>query len=417
MISNNRSGRILKKHKYKNLISNRSLKNNGIIYKKLQSRVQPKLLKSRFLGGILKGVGSEFRRKSLTQEIKFTTSVTNEQVFRDSINMGQEAIAEAIMNITRTSESQMSQSMRFTLGQIVSTGNVRLNLSSRQEIEVVDITKLTLENMTEIVSQVTSDVMEELRASFELQQVDKMASSGVQTNQNNILSSILGAGQSAAYDDVRQVINNNLNIRNSLVKEHETTISNITRQSQMVEIVSQLSAAYSQELEYNIGSITAADIDINLDTSQTITMLVKAIKDVKLLTKIFAGISNSQLYEFDTSVMTAIERESTTEMSMDNQDETVTGMISEVGNMAQSTIRRAIVMPIVFGLLAITVIIMVGIFFMRRGSKKKEEKKDQTPSSDTVIKPTDPPKDDDKIKAQGAQNDFILQQSVGIQFV
>lgn len=329
------------------------------------------------LQGIQRFFGVEPQIPPPVQVLKFMTTVTNVSQFKNSLEVSNKTVANFLLNISKSTVSDISQVQGYELGSLMATQNLSISLNVNQLITVIDTSKITVNSMQTVISQLTSEVLTDIMTDFGNQTISALKTGIEKNDKNNLLNSIFSVAP-PSMPFINQIVDKNTNITNVISNDIKTIINNVTSTQVCQEFVFKLQQTFKQELQFRIQNASAQNIKLDFSANQNVDLLLKSVKKLEIHNKIFSTLSNSQVMGVDTTVINATKDDTDTQQksTVENEKlaETVNSVGTSIGSAAQgigSGVGLAglgVFSPLIIG--GIALVALLGVYLFTRNSNK-----------------------------------------------
>lgn len=291
---------------------------------------------NRFLGSIISGIGSIFSPPPAQPNVtKLNIRVNNETEFINSIKIQNDTISELILSAGKKTVTDISQIQDYSLLNLVATNDFNFSLDSTQQISIFDSTTITVDVIKNIMSQLTTDILNKVEEEFKNKDVSELKSAMTTNNTTGLLSQILGsAGNSGGT--VGQIITNDTNLSTHVRNVKETIIASMTKDTTCMDILTEFQTNFNQSLKLYVNGVDASNINISILANQSTKIVQNTVYQLKLQSKIVSETNTSDLYYLDQSVSSAIDKTLAIQTSSSNTDETISDAVNSVGSAAGS---------------------------------------------------------------------------------
>lgn len=275
---------------------------------------------------------------ALTQENLINVSLndfTSIQNYQESIN--EMAVSQIFQN-TSLSVSEFLQLYNLNYN-IVSGGDVNLNLNSQQSIKICDINQIDQSFINEQYNKALQDMYGAIIKNAIQSAVSNASSSAAQSQKDNIFESLIPGFLKVGNEKPSSNQINKLNVNQS--SEFRTDITNIQKNSNFFNFSSQQLNKFknrsAQETKSFINVYAAGDVSIDNFSSQSISLLREFVQSLNLTGRLFSDLGNSQYLSVDQKLQQDNKTSATQTATATKESEGVftgiSGIIKEWSNI------------------------------------------------------------------------------------
>lgn len=348
--------------------------------------VKIKTLRSRSLfGGLLSGV---FGKSPTTQNLSYVFNTTNQNSFKNSITTQTDNITNSIIEACTTTTTDITQVQGYNIQGLNIGGDLNLSITGAQSISVFDSSKFTLELVQSVMAQSATDLYSSMQDTFTSISNANLNAAVKKDTSNNALSTLANLIPTADSNSNQNISTTN-NIVNSVSREFETVLKNLTESNSTISLVQNFKTDFNQQMQIYISNITTqGNANIDLSLNQTASYVKQAVSNMNLMNQMVSAVNNSQYF----SVSSTLQAESVTKASTSSETKTTNSLLGplDFGNLSAS-----LGTPIL--LAALVGAVGIGGYALIKGSGTKQ------------IKETDQPKKEKQIGLGTGDNSGLLE--------
>ena len=318
----------------------RGLKKKHSHYDKLKKVLPIFNIQRGLLDGLLGlFIGGNSTPGSTTNNISYTTSVSNQTQFENYIQNVNQTIATQMTSYCSQTLTSAAELANFQIIDL-SGNNITLSLNNTQAITIINTSNLNIQQTNQFIIQQASSLVNDVLNSFQNASLTNLASVANNSTQSNLIQSLLNTNPSNG--NVSNAIANDTNVAAAFSNEQQQIQTNIAQNSNISNFAQNFQSNFNQSVNFNIQNVSATgNVVVALANEQSINALLNVVTKLDLATNVYNTISESNTFKMDSSVTNATQAIASGQSTSTGSAETVGSAVGAAGSAVSGVIGSA----------------------------------------------------------------------------
>ena len=284
------------------------------------------------LVGSLMGANGE-ETPQIAASTKIFVSSTDSTHFESRVKTAQTSISNLLVNSMLSSNATSQNVVDLTVQNISAKDNLTIDIDIDQTVQILNTSKLTIQIVKDIVSNMAKDILDEVISSLDSDQLAALTTDSNVNNSTNlvdslakIISGVRSNTQPAA--NIKNIVN--ADVVSNYTTVRDTFVTKTLQNFNYVDLLNRVISTTGNFIYVNFNRVVASDVNYRFKTSQVAGIKSIVSSELNLLSSLFDKLESTNELKFAKNVKNNLKTNVENTTRVVNTSEQVTGWVGSL---------------------------------------------------------------------------------------